>query len=153
MDPLGSDDRCHEFDMLSSVVHAHQHEGTWFPSWESSGWVEGPRTAWRVGICGVPGLAEASGEPRRAIYSHGHGPSVTRSAGVATADTAHWVARMGPRRSGTPPVRDMPKSSRTQMRHMQSPITDEGALSPDEPSEARQGQSDLRDADDDREAE
>src|SRR5262249_61314928 len=30
VDPLGSDDRCHEFDMLSSVVHAHPAQEAWF---------------------------------------------------------------------------------------------------------------------------
>ena len=87
-----------------------------------------------ISLTGLGVLAEALGEPRLAIYSDRETWTKQDEIGaligarLATADTAHWVARMEPKEIWHAPVQDYAEIVRDpQVRHMQSLLTVKGA--------------------------
>jgi crotonobetainyl-CoA:carnitine CoA-transferase CaiB-like acyl-CoA transferase len=87
-----------------------------------------------ISLTGLALLAEALSEPRLAIYSAREAWTKQDEIGaligarLATADTAHWVARMEPKKIWHAPVQDYAAIvADPQVRHMQSLMTVEGA--------------------------
>ena len=87
-----------------------------------------------ISLTGLAVLAEALGEPRLAVYSDRETWTKQDEIGaligarLATADTAHWVARMEPKKVWHAPVQGYAEIVRDpQVRHMQSLMTVKGA--------------------------
>ena len=87
-----------------------------------------------ISLTGLAVLAEALDEPRLAVYSDRETWTKQDEIGaligarLATADTAHWVARMEPKKVWHAPVQGYAEIVRDpQVRHMQSLMTVKGA--------------------------
>ena len=87
-----------------------------------------------ISLTGLAVLAEALGEPRLAVYSDRETWTKQDEIGaligarLATADTAHWVARMEPKKVWHAPVQGYAEIvTEPQVRHMQSQMTVKGA--------------------------
>jgi crotonobetainyl-CoA:carnitine CoA-transferase CaiB-like acyl-CoA transferase len=87
-----------------------------------------------ISLTALSALAEALGEPRLAAYSDRETWAKQDEIGdligarLATADTAHWVARLEPRKIWAAPVQSYAEIvADPQVRHMQSLLTVKGA--------------------------